>query len=70
MEFLLILLVVVLLFWLGFRITGALLSAAFWLCIKLPLALVVFCLGIVLCATLILIPVGLRCFRLAGKILF
>lgn len=58
------------LLWVGFRITGALLSAAFWLFFKLPLALMVFCLGLALCATLILIPIGIRCIGLTGRILF
>lgn len=58
------------LLWVGFRITGALLTAAFWLFFKLPLAIIVFCFGLCLCATLILIPIGARCIGLAGRILF
>jgi len=58
------------LFWLGYHITGALLSAVIWLFIKLPLAIIVFCLGIVCWVTILLIPIGLKCFGLAGKILF
>ena len=58
------------LFWLGYHITGALLSATIWLFIKLPLAIIIFCLGNVCCVTILLIPVGLKCFGLAGKILF
>lgn len=70
MEVAIILAVVAVLFWLGFRLTGAFLSALFWLFIKLPLAVVVFCVGIAFCATLILIPVGVKFFPLALKILF
>ena len=58
------------LLWVGFRVTGALLSAAFWLFFKLPLASIVFCFGLLLCCTLILIPIGVRCMGLAGRILF
>ena len=57
------------LFWLGFHITGALLSAAIWLFIKLPLALLIGCFGLVLCITILLIPLGIKCFKLAFKIL-
>jgi hypothetical protein len=58
------------LFWLGFKITGAMLAAAIWITIKLPLAIIFGCLGIVCCVTILLIPVGGKCFKLAGKILF
>ncbi len=57
-------------FWVGFKVTGAMLSALIWLVIKLPIAVVVFCLGIACCATLLLIPVGLKLFGAAGRILF
>lgn len=59
-----------LLFWLGFHITGALLSAAIWLFVKLPLAIIIACLGLVCCVTLLLIPIGGKCFKFAGNILF
>lgn len=70
MEIIIVLAILTGLFWLGFHITGALLSAAFWLFVKLPLALIVFCLGIVCCVTLLLIPIGIKCFGLAVRILF
>lgn len=57
-------------FWVGLKVTGAMLSALIWLVIKLPIAIVVFCLGIMCCATLLLIPVGLKLFGAAGRILF
>lgn len=43
--FLMTLVVLTVLFWLGYHVTGALLSAAIWLFIKLPFALIVGCLG-------------------------
>ena len=46
------------LFWLGFKITGALLSAILWVVIKLPLAFFFWIVGICLCFTIILIPIG------------
>ena len=57
-------------FWVGFKVTGAMLSALIWLVIKLPIAIVVFCLGIACCATLLLIPVGLKLFGAAGGFCF
>lgn len=56
--------------WLGYKITGTLLSAAIWLFIKLPFAIILFCLGLALCATLLLIPLGIMCFKFAFSILF
>jgi len=52
----------------GLAITGAILSALFWVCIKLPAALIVTALGITLCCTLVFIPVGLKLLK-AGMIL-
>ena len=70
MEIIITLAVLMFLFWLGFHITGALLSAFIWLVIKLPFAIIVFCLGLACCATILLIPIGIKCFGLAGRILF
>ena len=39
-EILITLAVLTFLFWIGFHVTGALLSAAIWLFIKLPIALI------------------------------
>ena len=57
------------LFWLGFHITGAMLSAAIWLFIKLPIAVLLGCLGLVLCITILLIPLGIKCFKFAFSVL-
>ena len=57
------------LFWLGFHITGALLSAAIWLFIKLPIAVILGCLGLILCITMLLIPLGIKCFKFAFSVL-
>ena len=40
-----------------------------WLVIKLPVFLVLATVGIVLCCTIFLIPLGVLCFRMAGGIL-
>lgn len=59
-----------LLFRIGFYVTGALLAAVIWLCIKLPLAMIVACMGLMFCMTIILIPLGSKLFGLAGSLLF
>ena len=70
MEIIIALAVLTFLFWLGFSITGAMLSAVIWITIKLPLAIIIFCLGLACCITILLIPLGLKCFSFAGKLLF
>ena len=56
-------------FWVGFHISGALLTAAIWLFIKLPIAVLLGCLGLALCITILLIPLGIKCVKLAGSML-
>lgn len=70
MEIILGLVVLMALFWLGFHLTGALLSMIVWVCVKLPLAIMLFCLGLGLCTTILMIPLGLRVIGFAGKLLF
>ena len=57
------------LFWLGFHVTGALLSAVIWLFIKLPIAILLGCVGLALCITILLIPLGVKCFKFAFSVL-
>ena len=54
-------------FGLAFSLTGALIGALFWM-LKLPVVLVMWIVGAVLCSTIILIPVGLLLFR-SGSIM-
>ena len=65
-----ILALLMILCWTGIHITGLLLSAIIWIAFKLPLAIIVLGTGVACCLTLLLIPVGIRCFGLVGKILF
>lgn len=53
----------------GFKITGALLSACIWLFIVVPLAAVIWVLGIICCCTIILIPVGIGLFKAGFRLL-
>lgn len=57
------------LFWIGFRVTGALLSAVIWLFVKLPIAILLGCVGLALCITILLIPLGVKCFKFAFSVL-
>lgn len=56
--------------WIGFTITGAILGMIFWVCVKLPLAIFFGSLGLALCLTIFLFPLGKGCFDIAGDILF
>lgn len=44
--------------WIGFKLTGALLSACLWLFLSVPLGFGFLGIGLVLCCTIILIPIG------------
>ncbi len=68
-ELLITLAVLTIMFWLGYHITGALLSAAIWLFIKLPFAVIIGCLGLICCITILLIPLGVKCFKFGFEIL-
>lgn len=64
-----VLAVLALLFWIAFHITGMLLAAVIWLFIKLPVAIILGSLGLVLCVTILLIPLGMKCFKFAWRML-
>ena len=66
---LLILAVLTMLLGIGFNLTGALLAALLWLCIKLPIACLVLALAIIFCCTIILIPVGIALFKFGVTLL-
>ena len=68
-ELLITLAVLTILFRIGYHVTGALLAAAIWLFIKLPFALILGCLGLVCCITILLIPLGIKCFKFAFEVL-
>lgn len=53
-----------------FSAVGLLLRILYFLCIALPLSIVLAVLGIILCCTIIGIPIGLACFRGAGSLFF
>lgn len=53
----------------GFHVVGGVLKLVFKLLFCLPCAFVLAIVGIVLCCTLILIPLGIVSFKLAGALL-
>ena len=57
------------LFFVGYKITGALFKALIWLFLLLPIAIVIWGIAIVCCCTLILIPVGLKMFKVGARVL-
>ena len=69
MGFLLGLLFLTCMLWVGFKLTGALLAACVWLFIQLPIAMIIMALGFVFCCTLLLLPVGIGCMKAGIRIL-
>ncbi|MCH5256167.1 MAG: hypothetical protein J1D87_02695 [Lachnospiraceae bacterium] len=61
--------ILTIIFWLCFKVTGAMFSILFWLFIKLPFAILMAFLGITFCITILLIPIGKGCFNLAWELL-
>lgn len=53
----------------SFHVIGGVLKLAFKVLICLPCAIVCAMAGVLLCCTLILIPLGIACFKLAGGLL-
>lgn len=53
-----------------FHLAGGILKLVFKILICLPCALLCAVVGIIMCCTLVLIPLGMGCFRLAGNLLF
>lgn len=56
------------LFWIAFKITGALLAAIVWLVFKVPAGVILMVIGILLCCTVIGIPLGRKIFKAGGKL--
>lgn len=57
------------LFGLAFYLTGAIAAALLWLCVKLPLGIILTVLGAVLCCTLLLIPLGIPLLKAGVKLI-
>ncbi len=68
-ELILVLGILSLFFGGAYMITGALLKAIIWLCVLVPIALLLWGIGLVCCCTLILIPVGIKLFAAGCRVL-
>lgn len=69
LEIIILLGIISIVLWVGYKITGTLFSVFVWLFVKLPCALLVAFIGFALCITVFLIPIGKNCFRIAIQIL-
>jgi len=54
---------------LAYKVTGALLKGLVWLVFLVPIALVLWSLGLACCCTLLLIPVGIKLFMAGCRVL-
>lgn len=69
LTFIVVLTVLSVLFGVGFFITGVLFTAFVWVFIKLPVGLIALALGLVMCCTIILIPLGIGLFKTGFKLI-
>lgn len=67
--FLLILLLVCGICGISFAITGALFKILLWLCVMVPIGIVLCSIGLALCCTIILIPVGLVLLKTGARVI-
>lgn len=58
------------LFMIGFKITGAILSTFFWLFITVPVSIIICLIALVCMISIFLIPIGLFLFGFAYKLVF
>lgn len=65
----LFLIVVFLLFGLAFKITGLFIKSLLWLCILLPMGIMLWAIGLVFCCTILLIPVGILLFKAGARMI-
>ncbi len=64
------LLLLCLFFWLCYQCTAMMLKLLYVLCIGIPLAIVLFVIGLLLCCTILLIPVGKMVLALGGRVIY
>ena len=59
----------VVMLWLGFKLTGALLAACVWMFVSIPLGLGAIGIGLLMCLTIVLMPLGMWFFKVGIKLL-
>ena len=69
LEIIIFLGILTVILWVGYKITGALFTACIWLFIKVPFAILVGLLGLIMCITILLIPIGVKCLKAALRFL-
>ena len=69
LGFILIVGILSVLFFVGYIVTGALFKALIWLFLLLPIAIFIWMIAVACCCTLILIPIGLKLFKVGCNIL-
>ena len=69
LMFFVMLFVLMFLVGIGFRLTGALLAAVFWTVIEIPIGLVAMIIGLALCCTIILLPLGHGCMKAGVRLI-
>ena len=69
LEIIIVLGILTLILWIGYKITGTLFAVCMWLFIKVPCALCIGIIGLLLCVTIILIPAGSWCLKMSGRLL-
>ncbi len=68
-TFLIVLAILCVIFWIGFKLTGAVFKVGWWMFIELPIAIILFCFGAVFCCTILLIPVGIWLFKTGFRLM-
>ena len=63
------LLLVMFLVGIGFKLTGALIGAVFWSLVEIPLGIVAMAIGLALCCTIILLPLGIGCMKAGVRLI-
>lgn len=66
----LVLAILTVVLWLAFKCTGLFLPILIWTCFKLSVAVILWGIGLALCCTLILIPIGVPFLRMGSRVLF
>ena len=64
-----VLLMTLALAYVGHKDMVALFAILFWVLVKLPIAMICFSLGVIFCASLVLIPIGEKCFNMVKELL-
>lgn len=68
-EFILVLGLFSVFFFVAYKVTGAILKALIWLFVLVPIAILLWVVALVCCCTILLIPVGIKLFTAGCRVL-